>query len=336
MKTHIITVIACLIAFGASAQDDYIRQVDVNGNVISIVSITDSEGQVSSFLPSDQPTYFELWAKGTAWDDKFYLLDKKLVNYYLPVAGVEVSSRDTYINTRTRSDQRFQLMVEVSGLKLDPGAPESAKQVLFVHEMQQYDPVTYVPIGDPIVYSAMIGNSVDFRGAVQTSLAPNANGDIIGVEKFTVYSLPDDLINDYTILAQDQINIWPIAKATIEGFADLTVFQDSMPPITVTYKDVYPSSVTYLQLYPGLPADGKLGSVVDLSVKVHDSVVPQNDIIEIPNPTTLLKLGALPDGIYTLEVVTETPFSAYGEVVTRLTFELDRILNIRTTAGRAF
>jgi hypothetical protein len=115
------------------------------------------------------------------------------------------------------------------------------------------------------------------------------------------------------------------------------VFIDRIPPIIVRMNNLYPDSRTFVQVYPGQPVLGTDGTKIKGTERQYGSYynpghteastnVPQNVDISID----VLSNYASQDGIYTLEVVTETPFvSRAPERLTYITFEVDRVISSR-------
>lgn len=115
------------------------------------------------------------------------------------------------------------------------------------------------------------------------------------------------------------------------------VFIDRIPTLVVNLQRLYPDSRTYAQIYEGQAALGTAGTIVHGSERrfgryynpdltEEPTNVPQNVMLSIDD----LSNYASSDGIYTLEILTETPFfNRAPERLFVVTFEVDRVISSR-------
>jgi hypothetical protein len=104
------------------------------------------------------------------------------------------------------------------------------------------------------------------------------------------------------------------------------VFIDKIPPLFLTMKHLYPDSFTYAQVYPGTEVLGTVGQIISGTERRFSTNVPQDVAVMMDN----LSLYADADGIYTFEVITETPFfDRAPERLMHVTFEVDRVILVR-------
>jgi hypothetical protein len=105
----------------------------------------------------------------------------------------------------------------------------------------------------------------------------------------------------------------------------------------LTLKNLYPDSRTYAQIYPGPAVLGTQGAIIGGTDRKYGKFynpdqaeeptnVPQNLSLTIED----LSKYAAADGIYTLEVITCTPFfNREPERLLTVTFEVDRVITSR-------
>ncbi len=327
-----------MVSVSISVQaENIIRQTQLSSG-LQYDQVTDNDsGTAITHLPIEEGgASYELFARGSAWDENLYFLDSKIVGHYMPEASIEITT-DDWINQwfngnavpRTRADQPYRLAIRVSGLlEDDPDAPAATKQVLYTHVGQNFN-ASYVPgtNGEYTLASFLLGNSEPSYTPIYTSLTPMAPTKAMGVETFTVSSLSDEEIPAEAILAEEMVMVWPISEAFIQGVQDDMVIRDSLPDIVVNYKDLYPLSMTYMQIYEGPPVLGTVGQEIPSTNRFHNTTVPQNEIIAIENWETLVPR----DGIYTIEVLSVTPFDGWQpERLSYVSFEIDRHVNINS------
>ena len=149
-----------------------------------------------------------------------------------------------------------------------------------------------------------------------------------GEEIFRAYALPDaDL--DWLQIASGRIQVWPIADVEILGMDENQKITRSLPNITVNLKDLYPDSTTSVQIYKGTPALGQDGDQIQGAKVSFNSIVPQDAQILVRNWDRY----AEDDGVYTIEVITLTPFDGRTpERLAWLTFEVDRTISMKGSA----
>lgn len=161
------------------------------------------------------------------------------------------------------------------------------------------------------------------------------------------------------------MQVWPVSSVEImglvpgqtvtENLVSNLVVTDVIPQVAVRYKEMYPDSKTYCQVYAGPASLGKAGTKLPGSVKpvgkyYHDE--PFTEKGEVPTPaysdpatipqnfeTPLINLNpyCATNGLWTMEVITETPFNSRApERLLYITFTVDKGATIRgqITTGR--
>ena len=306
---------------------------DGTGVQYDIVTSADT-GRSIAFLPLDEGgASFELYAYGSAWDDKLYFLDRKVIGHYMPEASITIQTEDRaheWFNPnnppRTRADKPYTLAISVSGLLSGPEVPEYTREVLYSHLGQNYDE-TYTPNANPeyVITSFHMGNQQPSFTPVYTRLTPMAPTKAMGIETFTLSTKPDATVPVSSILDEEMLIVWPVSEAIIEGFEDGMQIRDNLPNIMVRYQDLYPLSMTYIQIYPGPAELGTVGQVFGSSMRWHNTTVPQNEVISIENWEDMI-----PDeGEYTIEVLTITPFDNWApERLAHVTIKVNRKVTI--------
>jgi hypothetical protein len=335
-------------AVWGATTDAFVRQTDLaTGQVYDLPYSTPGGTYTAPLAVSDLGAKFELFARGTAWDKNIYLLDSKLVYAYAPATNLSITTEDPYVygdpsggtyTRRTRADRPFSVTTNISGLATAPGATAAESNVYFSVQATNYAPSTYSGINQAtyLLHSYNLTNSQLTWGPVYHELTSPTLLSGCGQQMYTVVRYAADHIPD-TILAQPTLQIWPVATATVDQITAGQVLIDRIPTLTFTMSHLYPDSRTYAQIYPGKAALGKVGTIItgterryglfyNPTLGVLPTNVPQNVSISIDN----LSAYASADGLYTLEVVTETPFFARsGERILNLTFEVNRVISSR-------
>lgn len=344
----------CTLALCAVTTDSFVRQTDLStGQVYDVPYITPGGPYTSAIPVSEDGAKFELFARGTAWDTNIYLLDTKLVYAYGPSAVVTIATEDPYVFgdpasgtyvRRTRADRPFTVNTSVAGLITSHDASTAEKSVYYAVQAMNYDPATYSSLNRPtyLLHAYNLGNGSLTWGPLYHELTTATLLTGCGQQTYTVVRYAADHVPD-TILTQPSVQIWPVATATVDRITGAQVFIDRIPTITFTMTHLYPDSRTYAQIYPGNAVLGKVGTIVtgterrygtayNPSQGVTPTNVPQDVQIAIDN----LSAYASADGIYTLEVITETPFfNRTGERLLNITFEVDRVISSRASLSTA-
>ncbi|MGJ8724644.1 MAG: hypothetical protein ACSHYB_08815 [Roseibacillus sp.] len=254
------------------------------------------------------------------------IIDRETVGSYMPSGELTITTEDPYSGPipRTRIDRGFTLAYEVDGIVQESASsdvPLAARQVLLDHEVANYDVGT---IQTPLlgaVISVVVEDvfgellpAVNFDQRMITSnglqnlsfSASNIAGDNVyqdaGVETFRLYALPDGEIAQLQ-LDEVKVQVWPMTEAEMTG-VEMHETYTTIPEIAVELSNLYPDSTTWVQLYLGEHEPGTEGEMVNESTIVVEDVLPRS---------TRLVFRDLPqyfteNGLWTLEVLTETPF----------------------------
>lgn len=349
MKTSCLLLLAAFSpGLGLFAQESWVRQTDLTSGLIYDLPLGPNGGDFTAALPiSEQGSLFELFARGTAWDNNIYLLDSKLIRAYSPVVAVELTSEDPYVRgdpassnyvRRTRADRPFGLNIQISGLV--PGSMNDAERSLyFGSHVRAFDTESYsagVEVEPAVLAEAELYNGVQNLGPLYHEL-PCANLTLgCGEHIYTFIRHAADGVPD-TILAQPKIEVWPVASAAIENVASGQVLIDRIPSVVVRLQHLYPDSRTFVQIYTGSAVLGREGTLINGTERKFGSFYNPDVEGEPTNvPQTLsfsmddLSNYAARDGVYTLEVITEAPFfNRARERLAYVTFEVDRTISSR-------
>jgi len=325
----------------ASASVDFIEQVDLATGLVYQVYVDGPEepgskngNQLSPMPVGSSGSTYQLYAKGLDPDNTVYLLDEKYVAPYTPEAIIAITSEDPHSTPRTRADEPFNVDISVAGL-LEPGedVPEAALNVYFSELTMNYDPdLNRAPrdgtAEEILVDDFFLVENGEFRRSGMTKLTSEVFFKERGEEIFRAYALPDaDL--DWLQIASGRIQVWPIADVEIFGMDENQEITRSLPNITVNLKDLYPDSTTSVQIYKGAPALGKEGDQIQGAKVSFNSIVPQDAQILVRNWDRY----AVDDGVYTIEVITLTPFNNRApERLAWLTFSVDRTISMKGSA----
>lgn len=332
----------------AVTTDAFVRQTDLKtGQVYDVPYITPGGPYTSPLPVSEDGAKFELFARGTAWDTNIYLLDTKLVYAYGPVVRLSIATEDPYVFgdptsatyvKRTRADRSFTITSSVSGLVSSREASSAERSVYYAVQGINYEPTTYSSLNRPsyLVHSYNLGNGDLTWGPVYHELTSPTLMSGCGQQTYTCVQYAADNVPD-TILAQPSVQIWPVATATIDKIKGGQVFIDRIPTITFAMAHLYPDSRTYAQIYPGNATLGKTGTLITGTERRYGShynpdqgVTPTNVPQDVQIAIDNISAYASADGVYTLEVITETPFfNRTGERLLNITFEVDRVISSR-------
>jgi hypothetical protein len=348
MKTllFLFTVVSVGGAYAVDPES-WVRQTDLSNGMVYDISLTATGGTFQAPLPvSEVGSSFELFARGTAWDTTIYHLDTKLMRAYAPQVTVAISSEDSYsrgeagspnLVRRTRADRPFAVNIQISGL-IPSSTSNAEKQLYFSTKKRNFDLVNFTGLDQPqtlLTETNLSNGTVNMTGLYhQLTVSPLTLG--CGEQTYTFIRYAADGVPD-TTLAQPKIEIWPVPNATIDNIVANQIFTDRIPALELHLKYLYPDSRTFAQVYSGpavLGTDGTLikgidrrfGSYYNPEHTEANTNVPQNVDITIDD----LSNYAAADGIYTLEIITETPF--FGRAPERLlaiTFEVDRVISTR-------
>ncbi len=142
-----------------------------------------------------------------------------------------------------------------------------------------------------------------------------------GEERFSVFSLEDKGKEiPESLLSSQTIQVWPMTEGTISGITPGELVRFTLPPLTVTLKDLYPSSTTYVRASKG---DGTPPKVISGSALVVNESDPTDRTLTVEDNDSVFDS----DGTWTLELVTVTPFGT-DLVGSSVTFELDRTIEM--------
>lgn len=318
-------------AFGAlSAQAQtytfFIRQVQMPGDVEWDVSVSQQGSQLSPLAINPNGARFELWAvKSSPLTST--LVDTTYVQSYVPVSTISITSEDPYSAIpRTRADRPFTVNITVTGLSSDVSAPDAAKSVKLLRHVQAYtgsENGSTINRNNATLYSqgSLSSNGSHTLNISVTSIPGGDRSKVKGEERFSIFSLADYQAPE-SQLASKFIQIWPVTSISQTGLTEGQVIKGIVPETVISLTDLYPESFTYAQVYPGAPQLGVVGSLVPGASVVVNSSVPQNNTIRLRNWDNSVPT----DGIWTLEILTETPFG-----IDRLgytTFTVDRSIKV--------
>jgi len=325
----------------ANSAVDFIEQVDLATGLVYQVYVDGPEepgsknGEQLSPMPvGASGSTYQLYAKGLDPDNTVYLLDEKYVAPYTPEAIITITSEDPHTTPRTRADEPFTVGLSVKGL-LEPGegVPDAALNV-YVQELRlNYDPETNRTPQDGTAEEVLLEDffvveNTTIQRTGMTKLTSEVYFKERGEEIFRAFALPDaDL--DWLQIASGRIQVWPIADCEIQGMGEDQKITRSLPNLTIDLKDLYPDSTTSVQIYKGNQSLGQDAVQIEGAKVSFNSIVPQDAQILVRNWDHYAK----EDGIYTIEVVTMTPFdNRTPERLAWLTFNVDRTISLRGSA----
>lgn len=321
--------LSLLVALAPAHASDYtffVRQVQMPDAAEWDVTVAQQGTQQSPLAINPNGARFELWTV-KANPLTSYLLDTTYVNSYIPVAQVAIQSEDPYsVIPRTRADRPFQVTITVNGLSLDPAAPEAARSVKLLRHVQAYagsENGATVNRGQASLISqgSLNNNGNHVLTYTLNSIPGGDRTKVKGEERFSVFSLADYQAPE-SQLASKFIQIWPLTSLNVTGITSGTIVKSAAPNVNIHLNDLYPDSYTYVQVYEGNPQLGTVGTKVAGAAVVVDSSVPRSEVIRLKDWDAAIAS----DGIWTMEVITVTPFGT--DRLSHVSFTVDRAIKI--------
>jgi len=322
----------------AGAQEgftNFIRQVQSPSGVQYDVSVAASGERQSPLSVENGGARFELWTVKSAPLTN-YLLDTKYVGAYIPLATVNIRSEDTYSTIpRTRADRPFYVDIGVSGLSLDPTSPEAARKVKFLRHVQSYGAGgtgTNIDRTQATLHTQtyITENTTNYQDGLLkqtytlTSVPGADRSKLRGEERFSIFCLADTLSPE-SQLASQYIQIWPVATGQISGIIEGQVIRGKMPSLSVSLIDLYPDSRSYAQVYKGPAQLGVVGTILPGLGVIKNNTIPTDEVLTLAGYDTVFTS----DGIWTLELLTSTPFGI--DRLAKVTFTLNRSIQVNGT-----
>jgi hypothetical protein len=337
MKSYVYAAAIALLLAARGGCADFIRQIQtVNGaTVIYDIPIANDNGTVNSQPITSATATFQLYATVAAANNttKLVKLDEKATGTYLPTVTLQATSEDPHVPARTRADRPYGMKLKVQGMQTDPAVPDYAKTVRMNRSYALYDAVSYQPNGTAGEYADAFSfyQNGEYQSAVAQRLPVDKPTKAVGEESFTVYTRTSSGAIQ-SQLAKATIKIWPVATAEITGIEPDQLFTSAPKNATVMVNDIYPGATIYAQIYKGREVLGTVGAVL------KDTEVPYRETLEVPQ-NQALPIGDLDkyvsgDGIYTIEMLTITPFNnGAPERLAHVTFQLKRDMAVRAMMG---
>ena len=332
MKTpkniHILAILAGSVLSSHAADEQYINeiwQVQLEADFAHIQPVNQKGQHLSPLAIDPGGAVFQLWTKNTASFATF-LLDHKYVGAYVPQGTVRIFTEDPYITIpRTRADRPFDVIIDVGGFATgDSTAPAAALYVKIEHHVQSYGDGDGLDINRDdatLINYGYIGAEGEYKLTYNTNIPGVDRSKVSGEERFTVMSLPDYMAPPAQI-ASKYVQIWPVADAKITGLSSGDALRFNTPAITIELNDLYPDSETYAHLYKGNPSLGTVGTVIPGSAVIVNDAVPQDRTLVIEDWDQVIDKS----GVWTMEVLTETPFGT--DRLAYVTFSINRDIQV--------
>ena len=332
MKSFILRLVGlvALISSTASGQSytNFIRQVQVSTGVQWDATVAYQGTQASSLEVPLGGSRYELWTL-LSTPLTSYLLDTKFVGAYVPSASVAIRTEDPYaLVPRTRADRPFSVDITTSGLLSGSTFPDASKAVTLLRHVQSYGAGGTGAIIDRTQATLLTQASIGVNGTqtltYQVTSIPNGDRTAVrGEERFSVYSLADTVSNaPASQLASQYLQIWPVARGNIQGITPGQKLRFASPLLTMTVNDLYPSSRVYAQIYKGPAVLGAAATIIPGSAAIVNDSVPQDRVLLIKDYDALLP----EDGLWTIELVTSTPFGV--DRLSAVSFTVDRTIRV--------
>ncbi len=263
------------------------------------------------------------------------LLAEKLVGTFIPEAVITLVSEDPYQPARTRADQPYSANIQISrlpteGQEIPEGIPT---RVTLETGYKLYHPTLHIPSENGSgqgTYNQLIEFSLNGSYTIPhiyQNLPGNSPTKAIGEESYDAYVFVGEG-NMRAKIGTSTIQIWPVCTAEIQGIDPQRTYVGLPKDARVVLTDLYPDSVTYAQIYRGPPALGMEGFKIPSSAYSVNTFAPQNTVVPLED----LQDGISSDGMYTIEVLTITPFNDRNpERVAYLSFHVKRTISVHAT-----
>ncbi|OYV04389.1 MAG: hypothetical protein CFE26_17170 [Verrucomicrobiales bacterium VVV1] len=325
-----LTGLLGLLTPNASAQSytNFIRQVQGDTGVQWDATVAYQGTQASQLEVPLAGSRFELWTL-LSTPLTSYLLDTKLVGAYVPSATVAIRTEDPYaLVPRTRADRPFYVDVTTSGLLSGASFPAASKSVTLFRHVQSYGAGgTGVGIDRTqatlLTQASIVTNGSQTLSYQVNSIPGSDRTAVRGEERFSVFSLADTVSNvPASQLASQYVQIWPLARGSIDGITGNQKIRFAPPALTVTVNDLYPNSRVYVQIYKGASQLGMSGTIIPGSAIIVNDSVPQDRVILLKDYGSIFT----EDGQWTMELVTSTPFGI--DRLSFVSFTVDRTIRV--------
>lgn len=361
MKSHTMRTALIATSLGitclpfAQAAKDFIVQTDLKSGVTQHIYVDgpDSVGEKNGRVPAamevgESGARFQMYGVGLEPDNKLYLLAETVVGAFMPQVQITTWSEDQYqAVTRTRADEIFNSKMLFANLSTDPTAPDSSRRVYVERLVAEYpEDDARLPIDGStnmrVVEAYYVKDNGELSAQLETSLQSEFAYKQKGEELIRVYALPDQNLG-WTVIDEKKIQVWPIADGEIQGVLTGSTTPitldgatlNEVPAIRMQVSDLYPTSQTYLQIYKGAKSDTAAGiqelpgkiTANDYEPVAFNTTVPQSatQVISAEQWSEYAK----DDGVYTVEIVTRTPFNGgKPERLAYATFELKRSIKL--------
>ncbi|MFD2255758.1 hypothetical protein ACFSSA_03635 [Luteolibacter algae] len=322
-----------LLGLCSVSANGFIRQIQtINGqSVVYDIPVANDSGSVQSRPLSAESAVFQLYTTVVEANKTETLkkLDEKAVGTYLPAASLQILSEDPYYPARTRADKPYGVRLTVSGLLQDtPDVPDYAKTVYASRSYATSDPVTYQLNGVKGTYADVFTfrqNGTFVENNVLQRLPGDSPSLAVGEESFTVYL--NSGTGPASELAKATVQIWPVAIAQVAGIEEGERYTATPTDGRFSVRNIYPDSVTYAQVYKGPHVIGTVGTPLPSTVVAYKTHAPQTAVLTLTDLPGLVK----DDGVYTVEILTITPFNNRApELLAHVTFEVKRTLRVNS------
>ncbi len=263
------------------------------------------------------------------------LIAEKTVGAFIPQAAIVITSADPYFPPRTRADQPYSATIAISKLPTaNAQVPEGVPtKVTLAKSYKLYEPTLHIPAENGSGQGSYDqGFEFSLNGTysipeIYQNLPGASPTKVIGEETFSA-SVKLGTGNSKATIGSSTVQIWPVCSAKIQGIEAGKRYSSPPQGGQVVLTDLYPDSVTYAQIYKGAPSLGSNGFRIPSSAFSINTFAPQNAVV----PLVDLVNGITEDGIYTIEVLTITPFNnRQPERIAYLSFDLKRSINVHAT-----
>lgn len=334
MKTLRLLVIAALaagvIVLPAAGNDytNFVRQQQLPTGIAWDVPVASTGSSLSALAIDVDGSRFELWTVKSGSPPVSYLLDTAFVGSFSPEGTVAITTGDASATSpRTRADLPFEVHLTVEGLLSDPSAPAGAKALKLLRHVQSYGTKGTGANLDRSQATLLSQTQLTSNGSQTLSFplssVPGANrSKIRGEERFSLFT-----VDTNEQVASKTVVIWPVADGRISGISSGDVLRFKAPQLTITVNDIYPGASFYLQAYKGAAKLGTQGKLVPGGGMTPNQPVPFDREFPLDNYDAVFDS----DGVWTLELLTLTPFGI--DRLDHVTFTIDRTIEIRGTVS---
>ncbi|MGJ8661086.1 MAG: hypothetical protein ACSHXL_03545 [Bacteroidota bacterium] len=327
---------ATLLCAGESDFTNFIEEIHIDSDGVPTyyyLNDLESAGTTTSLAGVAGTALFRLYTIKNS-DSTEYFLNEASTDSFVPEAEITFIVDDPYVysdgSRKTRADIGYDVEIEISGIivgSVGSGITEQTN-VVYTYEAYQYSEDTLNVSGNALIeasYEYSNNGTQEFNNVKADTSITRSHG---GEDVHTTYAATSPFD---TQLDAKKIRVFPTSDGSFgsDGFDNTVKVEPNAiaacPLINISVENIYPGSEFYLRFYSGsysntpqnsTKIEGSGLSVANDDTPYSNEEYPQQDVDD----------QFLNDGVFTLELVEETPFNESIIVHDYKTFTLERMV----------